>query len=54
MIGADGELPSWLYSGNGKLRYDDDHQGLRVSRAFLDYRGRIRANAVCPCGAERQ
>ena len=41
VIGADGELPSWLYSGNGKLRYDDDHQGLRVSRAFLDYRGRI-------------
>lgn len=38
---VDGGLPSWLYGGSGKLRFDEDHAGLRVSRAFVDYRGRI-------------
>jgi hypothetical protein len=40
-VQANSELPSWLQNGNGKLRFDDDHDGLRFSRAFLDYRGRI-------------
>ena len=40
-IQADSELPSWLEEGNGKLRFDDDHDGPRFSRAFIDYRGRI-------------
>ena len=35
------DLPSWLEGGNGKLRYDDDHDGLRVNRVFLEYRGRL-------------
>lgn len=38
---ADSDLTSWLDHGNGKLRYDDHHDGLRVNRAFLDYRGRL-------------
>ncbi len=40
-IQADSELPSWLEHGNGKLRFDEDHDGLRSSRMFLDYRGRL-------------
>lgn len=38
---ADSQLPSWIEGGNGKLRFDEDHDGLRFSRAFLDYRGRL-------------
>lgn len=41
VVATNGELPSWLYRGNGKLRFDDDHQGLRLSHAFLEYRGRL-------------
>ncbi len=40
-VHADAELPSWLEGGNGKLRFDEDHDGLRFSRAFIDYRGRV-------------
>jgi hypothetical protein len=40
-IRADSELESWLDHGNGKLRFDEDDDGLRFSRAFLDYRGRL-------------
>jgi hypothetical protein len=40
-VHADSELDSWLEGGNGKLRFDEDHDGLRFSRAFLDYRGRL-------------
>ena len=35
------ELDSYLYNGSGKLRYDEEHDGLRLNRIFLDYRGRI-------------
>ncbi len=38
---ADSDLASWLEGGNGKLRFDEDHDGLRLSRAFVDYRGRL-------------
>lgn len=38
---ANSKFSSWLYNGSGKLRYDEDHDGLRVNRIFLDYRGRI-------------
>lgn len=38
---ANSDLPSWLEGGNGKLRYDSDHDGLRINRLFMDYRGRI-------------
>ena len=38
---ANSELPSWLQGGSGKLRYDNDHDGLRINRLFMDYRGRI-------------
>ena len=34
-------LTSWTEGGVGKLRYDEDHDGLRLSRAFFDYRGRL-------------
>ncbi len=34
-------LPSYLQGGGGKLRFDDDHDGLRIGRIFLDYRGRL-------------
>ncbi len=40
-VNAGSEFPSWLEGGNGKLRFDEDHDGLRLSRAFLDYRGRL-------------
>jgi len=40
-VRADSPLASWLESGNGKLRFDEAHDGLRFSRAFLDYRGRL-------------
>lgn len=41
VVVADSELDSWLERGQGKLRFDQDHDGLAYSRAFLDYRGRI-------------
>jgi len=41
VVVADSPLDSWLEGGNGKLRFDDDHDGLVFSRAFIDYRGRI-------------
>ena len=40
-VHADSELDSWLENGNGKLRFDEDHDGFVFSRAFLDYRGRL-------------
>lgn len=40
-VHARSDLPSWLHYGNGKLRFDEDHDGLNVNRVFLDYRGRI-------------
>jgi len=30
-INANSDLPSWFEGGNGKLRYDSDHDGLRVN-----------------------
>lgn len=33
--------PSWVDGSAGKLRYDDDSEGLTVSRAFADYRIRV-------------
>jgi hypothetical protein len=43
VLRSDSEFPSWLEHGNGKLRFDEDHNddGLRFSRAFVDYRGRL-------------
>lgn len=41
LVHADSELASWLEGGNGKLRFDEEHDGLRFSRAFVDYRGRL-------------
>lgn len=41
LVAAGSELPSWLHHGNGKLRFDEDHDGLRPSRLFADYRGRL-------------
>lgn len=41
VVVADSPLDSWLEGGNGKLRFDDGHDGLVFSRAFIDYRGRI-------------
>ena len=40
-IHANSKLDSWLYNGSGKLRYDEDHDGLRVNRIFVDFTGRI-------------
>lgn len=34
-------LPSFLYGGSGRLRFDDDHQGLRVGRLMLAGRYRL-------------
>ena len=39
-VAADG-LPSYLQGGGGKLRFDADHDGLRIGRVFLDYHGRL-------------
>lgn len=33
--------PSFLYGGLGRLRYDDDHDGLRLGRIMLDARARL-------------
>ncbi len=40
-IHANSALDSWLYHGNGKLRYDEDHDGFRVNRIFVDFTGRV-------------
>lgn len=40
-VRTDSDLASWLEDGNGKLRFDEDHDGVAFSRAFLDYRGRV-------------
>lgn len=32
---------SWTEGGSGKLRYDDDNEGLMLSRAFADYEFRL-------------
>jgi hypothetical protein len=37
MVGVDSELDSFLYGGLGLLRYDDDHDGLRLNRLALDF-----------------
>jgi len=39
-VASDG-LTSYLQGGGGKLRFDGEHDGLRVGRIFLDYRGRL-------------
>lgn len=39
-IGTSGH-PSWVEGSAGKLRYDDDSDGLTVSRAFADYKLRL-------------
>jgi len=41
LIHANSEFDSWLYHGNGKLRYDEDHDGFRVNRIFMDFTGRV-------------
>ncbi len=38
---ANSGLSSWLYNGSGKLRYDEQHDGVRMNRIYLDYRGRL-------------
>jgi hypothetical protein len=39
-VASDG-LTSYLEGGGGKLRFDADHDGVRIGRIFLDYRGRL-------------
>ena len=34
-IHANSDFDSWLYHGSGKLRYDEEHDGLRVNRIFI-------------------
>jgi hypothetical protein len=41
VVVADSPLDSWLERGQGKLRFDQEHDGVAYSRAFLDYRSRI-------------
>ncbi|MBT8131215.1 MAG: hypothetical protein KJO35_03015 [Gammaproteobacteria bacterium] len=41
LISADSSLDSWLRGGNGKLRFGEQHDGARITRAFLEYNGRI-------------
>jgi len=41
LIHANDDLDSWLYHGSGKLRYDEDHDGLRANRIFIDFAGSI-------------
>jgi hypothetical protein len=36
---ATSDLSSYLYGGGGKLRFDDDHDGLRLGSLRLGYRG---------------
>jgi hypothetical protein len=40
-VHTDTALPSWIEGGNGKLRFDEQHEGLQLSRAFVEYRARI-------------
>ncbi len=41
LIGADSTETSWLYGGSGKLRFDEQHDRIKFSRAFLEYRGQL-------------
>lgn len=36
------DLDSWVEGSVGKLRYDENHDGLTVGRAFVEYDGRIK------------
>jgi hypothetical protein len=40
VISASG-YPSWLAGSGGKLRYDEDTEGLQLSRGFIDYEALI-------------
>ena len=40
-VRANSGQASWLHGGSGKLRFDENHDGLRVSRMFVDYRLRL-------------
>lgn len=41
IVAVDSPVDSWTEDGLGKLRFDEDNDGLRLNHAFLDYRGRI-------------
>ncbi len=41
LIHANSDFPSWLENGSGKLRFDEQHDGLRANRIFLDLNARI-------------
>ncbi len=38
---SDSDLASWLRGGAGKLRFDEQHDGIRLNRVFVDYTGRL-------------
>lgn len=38
---ADSGLDSWLRGGQGKLRFDAEHDGPQFVRGFIDYTGRV-------------
>ena len=40
-LNVSSDLTSWVDGGVGKLRYDEDSDGLIASRAFAEYRGRL-------------
>ncbi|TDJ45490.1 MAG: hypothetical protein E2O52_06515 [Gammaproteobacteria bacterium] len=40
-VTTDTPLASWTEGGLGKLRYDEDSDGVKLSHVFLDYRGRL-------------
>ena len=41
LVYASSPLDSWLKGGVGKLRFDENNNGLKLSRFFLDYTGRL-------------
>jgi len=45
-INVSSPFTTWLDEGEGKLRFDEDDNGLQVSRAFLEYRGRVTSTVV--------
>ena len=51
---ADSELPSWLEHGNGKLRFDEEHDGLRFFAHVSRLSRAARLHAECPRDAQRQ